>query len=469
MSRFILVIIPLVTCSLVLVAIFVVGSPGAQPAARLYGGPTTRVADWAWTVVVDRVLGPVEAVQPDGPVVLEVTLPNGRRHSVSRVTKRGRVDVSLRVDEPLDGPVAVVVRAIDGALLARGPVHLDQKTWLREARRAGGWVKGRPSGALRVDVAPVRGALAVDFAETILIRVQRGSSPLAGARVELVVEGASLSHAETAPAGRASAPNDPQGPARAPAARLDVTTDLEGSARVEVRPHEFAVALAVSASDSEGLKGRWYGTLPVVAGALHATRRGRKVTVTSPIPRPLAYASIVTEQARLLSAELDLLPAPRGRAKSELELPESVAELPELWAVVSGEPHMDAAGAVGWPIPPTSVIERGLSQTLTVKDQLLLDGRPLVRLRQESQRRRARWLAGFFCVLAVVVLAILTLSKTRSAERALVGHLRGAGQGDLDVARIAGTHHWLWVAVLAVFLMALGYAVVALVAIARLN
>ena len=73
MSRWILVIIPLVTCTVVLVAVFVVGNPQPRPAALLYGGPTSAESPLAWTVEVEHV-GEGESTGPpyDGPIVVDV-------------------------------------------------------------------------------------------------------------------------------------------------------------------------------------------------------------------------------------------------------------------------------------------------------------------------------------------------------------------------------------------------------------
>ena len=178
---------------------------------------------------------------------------------------------------------------------------------------------------------------------------------------------------------------------------------------------------------------------------------------------------MVTEGARIASARLEFRPGPRGRAVAFHELPNHVTVHRSLWAVVSAEPHLDAAATVGWPIMLPSRMGHTLQESFTVADRLLLDGRPLIRHLQQNQRRRAQWLAGLFCALAVLLVAVLTLSRARSAHHHLVRHLRAAGQSDADVVRVAGERRWLWVTALAIFLLALGYAIVALVAIARVG
>ena len=95
MSRWILVIIPLVTCSVVLVAVFVVGSPRPQPAALLYGGPTAADSPLAWTLEVERV-GAGESPPYDGPIVVEVTMPDGSSSTLRRSTNGGRADMVFR-------------------------------------------------------------------------------------------------------------------------------------------------------------------------------------------------------------------------------------------------------------------------------------------------------------------------------------------------------------------------------------
>jgi hypothetical protein len=250
---------------------------------------------------------------------------------------------------------------------------------------------------------------------------------------------------------------------------LAAVADAKGWVAVDIQPFDFNVTLAVTASSTSDKTGEWMGALPVVPGAMRATLHGGRLLVTSPIPRRVGYLSLVTEGARIASARLEFRPGPRGRAVAFHELPQHVTVHKSLWAVVSAEPHLDAAATVGWPIMLPSRKGHTLQESYTVADRLLLDGRPLIRHLQQNQRRRAQWLAGLFCALAVLLVAVLTLSRARSAHHHLVRHLRAAGQSDADVVRVAGESRWLWVTALAIFLLALGYAIVALVAIARVG
>ena len=125
---------------------------------------------------------------------------------------------------------------------------------------------------------------------------------------------------------------------------------------------------------------------------------------------------------------------------------------------------------MGWPIAgPLKSANRRPLQSHAVADQLLLDGRSMVRQRQATQRRKARLIAGVFTAVAVGMIGLVTLLRVRDAQHRLENHLRTAGQSSEDVRRISRARRWVWTAASAVFLVALGYAIVALVAIARLG
>ncbi|MBN1606707.1 MAG: hypothetical protein JW940_08735, partial [Polyangiaceae bacterium] len=215
--------------------------------------------------------------------------------------------------------------------------------------------------------------------------------------------------------------------------------------------------------------GRWSGALPVVAGALDAERRGRELTVGSSIPREGAFFSIISDRGRWGGGALPLEPVPAGASVS-IPVPAIALGESRLWAVVAADPHLASSGALGWPIgSEPSALTDTPPLAMTVADQLLLDGRPLVRAREGARQRKARVLAGLFAAVAMALMAVLTLTQTTGARHKLEQHLAEAGQNADEVRRVTGTRHWIGISVLAVFLIALGYAIVALVAMARIT
>jgi hypothetical protein len=286
--------------------------------------------------------------------------------------------------------------------------------------------------------------------------VRQQAVPGAGAQVEIASEGAEVSLARHPGLGQA-------------VERLDVLADPDGWVRVFVRPRGFDVALTVTARRGQDATGTWSGVLPVVAGALDAERRGQRLTISSSIPRPSAFFSIVSERGRWGGGEVSLEPAAAGSV-ANIPLPAIALGESRLWAVVAADPHLASSGAVGWPIgSEPSATTDAPPLAMTVADQLLLDGRPLVRSREAARQHKARVLAGFFATVAMTLMAVLVLTQTTGARHRLEHHLAEAGQSAEAVRRVTGSRRWIRVSVLAVFLIALGYAIVALVAMARIG
>lgn len=455
MNRWVLLVIPFATCALVSIAVFVVGAPAARPAARVYGGATEGLPVLAWSLEVTRPTGAADGPASDSPVAVEVRQPGCEPSRWQGFARAGRAELVIPLARPADGPLDVHVRDGAGRTLARGRVFLGRAEWWARARRSGGWLDGVRAGVLDVDIAPVRGVFAVDFAEPFWIRVRRDGLPRPNVRIQTAAEGAELTLDDAVPAGHG-------------VDTLDLVASEHGWARARLCPHGFDVTLTVRAKDGRDA-GKWSGSVPVVAGALEALRQADRLVVRSSIPRPAAFYSIISPRGRLGGGELRLAPS-RPEAVASVPIPAVALAEPELWAVVAAEPRLESSGAVGWPIPPEPAARREpLPVAMTLADQLLLDGRPQVRAQDAAQARAARILAGVFAAVAVALMAVLTLVQTTGARRRLEEHLARAGQSDDQVRQVTGSRHWTWVSVLAVVVIALGYAIVALVAMARIG
>jgi hypothetical protein len=133
--------------------------------------------------------------------------------------------------------------------------------------------------------------------------------------------------------------------------------------------------------------------------------------------------------------------------------------------VVSSEAELNNQAAVGWPLRNTP---RSLEHTFDVPDQLLLDGVVAAEAIEAKRRRQARWLAITVCFLSALLIGILFTNTVRSSGATLDAHLRSTGAGIEGIERAAKANRWRTLLV-AVLCVALGFAVLALVAVYRLG
>src|SRR5690606_1113875 len=139
-----------------------------------------------------------------------------------------------------------------------------------------------------IRVHPGRGAFAVPFSDPVSIEVTTAEGPAAG--VQLSVRAEAVSE---------------------PSAARSLATDDRGRAELLVTPREHVVALEVKASRGER-RARWYSTLPVVPGALHARREGKQLWIEAAVPKEAAFYSIVSERGRLSGGRVALSDDGRG-------------------------------------------------------------------------------------------------------------------------------------------------------------
>ena len=222
----------------------------------------------------------------------------------------------------------------------------------------------------------------------------------------------------------------------------------QGRARVAIRPQEHAIVLRVraraAATGTPELTGQWYGAVPVTPGALHAALDGSRLLVRSPIPRDLAFVSLVDSERRLAGYVLELTPDAEGGARASVELEPSLlrrAQTEDLFAVASSQPDKRSASSVGWPLRHGA--EPGSS--FDAPDQLLLDGSAMVLARECEQRRRRRWTAA--SLLGLV--GALTLAAFVRALR------RPVQRGGPDALQLGSQRWWIGLA-LACLLLGLG-------------
>jgi hypothetical protein len=448
MSRAALFSLPMVAVLVIAFALFGVGAPRPYSGVRVFGGPTEGATVLSLRAAVVERFGEVEQPSAGHELELAVALSDGRKaHWRGKVDALGMCAPRVELGAPaVSGPIAVSARAIANTAsepLGGGRIELGIASWRERARRTGGYSSGSLKGELAIRVALSRGALAVPFAEALLIEVRDARGPLADASLELDPEGLEL------------------GPG---AAKRALTTDPQGRAEIQVAPREHNVSLRVRATAPDGRAGEWYSMLLVVPGALSADLVQGKLRIVSPIQRDVAFYSLINENGRLAGGPVQLEPDGRGGAVALLEPP----PLPPgpLWAVVSGEPELDTASTVGWPLEPKRLGEP--RETLTIPDRLLLDTLPQGFARDAERRKYARWLAGAFTALSVALAYALLSSRARAAQAALEAHLARAGADLEGVERAANRGLGLWL-LIAALCLGLGFTIVALVAIYRIG
>lgn len=434
--------VPILTVAVVAAAVLVVGKPRPVTGVRVYGGPTVGAPALAWRLSVVRRAAGVEAAQDLGELTADVTLPDGTTHHwAGRSDSNGSASVSIALERPLGGaPVGLAVRSPEVPYpLAVGQVRLAPEPWKRSARQRGGWLRGRRTGELRVRAAAGQGAFAVPFEAPLWIDVRDGPSAVMGATLKVRSAGADVSWKDRSE-----------------------RTDAAGRAVAQLRPREHALELIVDAA-KDGRAGRFEGVVPVVPGATRAVLDGDRIRIESPIVRDEVFVSLVTAGYRFGGGSVALSPDARGGARAIIDAGHHPAE--PWWVVVSSERDMQSMARVGWPMHPDAGGHGPPPRTFDVADVLLLDGVALAEAREHERVRRVRWLAVVFAAAAMGLVVTLLAARVRAAQKELSEHFRAAGARDGARERMAPRGALL--ALIGIFCVALGFALIALLAMAR--
>jgi hypothetical protein len=426
-------------------ALFVVGAPRPYLGARVFGGTTEGVRRLSLRVAVVRRF--VEVEEPASLAKIEIAAEGaGRREVVLDERGMGVAELDLG-GAPGRARLSVTTRDAQGTLLlADGIAELPLGEWRARARLRGGWLQGSVHGNALMRVGPGRGAFAVPFADPLWIEVRAASGPVASATVVLEPDGFDLVDGAS-----------------------PVITDVEGRAIVRIAPRDHVAWLKASATGPGGIAVEWSGPIPVTAGALHASLQDDQLRIESAIERDVAYWALQSDRARLAGGPVALSPTGRGGAVALVRLPPD-ARAPELWAVVSGEPELDSASTVGWPLAPGGLAP-GPDPPLAraVPDRLLVDGLLLGYRADAARRHRARQLALGFTLLSALLAGALLVAEGRRAAARHDAHLRAAGATPNDADAIAQRKSRWFMAVVALLCVAMGFIVVLLVALHRIG
>jgi hypothetical protein len=387
------------------------GEPRRVEFARVLGGPTragatSSVLVGVWALDEQRtvpIAGMGLRLVARGDVLASGT-SDASGHLEATLALTGPAPYELRVE-----------RTSDGAVLAEGPIDLGLERWLATARRDGGWLRGSTRGELGLDLAVVEGVLAVPFEGRLFARVRAAADesapPVAGATLELELVGAELTE-----------------PMRA--------TNEAGGAEIALRPLEHGVSARLRAR-SGARQGEWYGVLPVVPGALTARIEGTSLRVSSPIPRERAFVSLISANARLGGAVVELEASPAGIASGRFDpSPQLLGRLEReaTWAVVSSEDDKRSPAVVGWPLG--AALASIPATTFAVADQVLLDGQAgALRARAARSRTRRDTAAALLGALAVLTGGLFWLEVRARGRR--MAPLQKAGDGWFLAAALA--------------------------------
>ena len=447
-SRLVLTSLPVVTVAVIAFALFVVGAPRPYYGARVYGGPTEGVSALSLRLAVVERFVEVEAPAELGPISVSVRAGNASSKREVTLDPGGMAAVTLELGREA-GMAEIEVSAPGPAgralVLAAGHAELSVGEWRARERLRGGWLKGSLKGNASIRVAPARGAFAVPFVDPLWIDVYGAAGPVAGVTLGIEPDGFDLVGGSGT-----------------------WTTDAAGRVTVQIAPRDHVAWLKVSAKNGAGIDAEWSGPIPVAAGALHATREGSNLRIESAIERDVAYWALESERERMAGGPVRMTSTGRGGAVALIELP--VLGKPPLWGVVSGEPELDSASTVGWPLGSSTdplAVDPPLARS--VPDRLLVDGL-LLGFRADAERRqRARHLALGFTLLAGLLAAVLLVREGRRSAAQLDAHLRRAGASDDEADAIAQKKsRWLGV-VVALLCIGMGFLVVLLVALHRIG
>jgi hypothetical protein len=427
--------LPFATVVIVALAMVTAGGPRPYRVARLWGGPTDGAAlsfrVEVFEMVGDRGGGLQEHPVTSGAVRVHVRRPGFEGARPVTLDEEGGGEARFDAT-PGDGRTEVTVEQA-GVTLARGEIGLSTERWARAARRRGGFVEA-PAGSFSVRVAPARGALAVPFEEPLVVEVRRSGAPASGATLDVRATGARV---------------EPR----------QVTVDASGRASIRLTPDEHTVTVTLTAKDAGGAGEASFG-LGVVPGALRARLDGRTLVVESPVPREVAYFALVTERERLLAGRLALTPDKKGGSTARFDLP---AHAQPTHAVVASDRDLRSPSSVGWPLHPAATP----ATTFDAVEALLLDGRPRAALHERHRRDRIRWVIAAFCAAALLIELVLLVALTRTSDRDLDAHLARSGVAAPEAQKLAPKRSPA--VIIAIALIALGFLVVALAGLLRLQ
>ncbi|MDB4939142.1 MAG: hypothetical protein JWP87_6114, partial [Labilithrix sp.] len=427
-------------------AAVVFGAPPGHPAAN----GKTRLAWQLLTFLDDR--GVKETIPMKGiEVVARSKGHEARWEGASNAD--GIAEIALEIEELAFGDAVdlEVRREGEKTPLAMGPVKWGEKHEDRSAASTANAATARPTvrnGIVGLDVVIEGERLIAGFPTPLWVRV---TPPAGMAAAGMVIE------ADPEPgllAGREKTTTCGAGWAELP---MTAQAHVTGAGFLAYRAGAVAVdADAGADADAGGADGgadggagtkrhpagRWFGALPVAAGAFFISmpraleaQKPSTVVLIAPNPRDVVYAELDDTRGRVIAAALPVVtetgdPTPRAR----FELPALAPGL--YWLVVSGEPR-GAERMAGAAVSKTILVGDGAPYGVNVQDAcslgpwlaqrpatgfprwIALDGLP-ARSADNRSRHLVGLLIGVLSLLAAGILeTLLLVAASREARVAL--------------------------------------------------
>lgn len=458
-------IVPAATIAIAGGALLTFAAPKTVVGVRLYGGPTEHAGRHTVRLAcVRRETGVIDGVPLEG-VNLSI---DGETQTV-RCDREGIAEVPIQVHV---GGRPIAVRATRGAtVLAAGEVSVSSaKVRAQSTTRTGQLRRASFQGALARGFVP-GGALVLGRASTVYVEVKPKDEK----------------HASLACPREGGAPSDAEG------WKLDALgADVIGKPRcgpfgweIAVSP-TFTTAQLTLAAKSAPAELLWEGQLPVASAPIVAdlriegaagAARVLRATVWSSRGAPQIHVRVDDRRGRRFAQTFALTKAPDGQSFTHLtiDLEPGVAEPADEPVLVVGSE--DGVSGSSWaerlpdPAPPGAAL-RAVDPT---RDLVLapsvpwLDGLAPLANTEVARTTRARGAVGFFVLAGALLEVVLVLRRTRASTRAFQAHLAASSEegGEVDLSNVEDKSK-LASALVAVTLIAFGFAIVGLVVASRM-
>jgi hypothetical protein len=410
-ARTVMLAAPSVAMAVVGLALFGPGAARSFQTARVSGGPTEGSSSLSFRVAVTRRYRGIDSIVAGKSIELRATSRGDAAAARCVTGADGICDVELPLKKRTRGPIDLFVGAAGGnePALASGTVEGSLARWAERPPR-GPEIVGTRGGDLEIRLFALRGVFAAPFPDELQLSVQGpGGDARARASVAMSLVGGDVI------AGRGTPSSSTAG----------ATTDEQGLARWTAIPRAHAVEVNVEAH-WKGAYGTFFGTLPVVPGAiwLEPDTGSKGLRIVSPVPRARAYAMFATRTERVWGGTISLENDEHGFASAPVPWPDLRWPGAEpVWLVLSGDPESAGLGTVGWPILGDAGEPRSEQ---SFADALLLDGMPAAEHRENDRRRRAAWLVALALGATAGLEAALVLASARSQGKGGLGRVVAA-------------------------------------------
>lgn len=360
--------------------------------ALVYAGPTDQPGPSAWRIAMKRG-SPNQVLSAPGSGLLRLNYGAGQKADISFESDADGI-AWVTVDRPFAAHAEPIdTQIIDGGhVLAAGPVKVATERWAAGKRTDGGWCPGFHEGPVDIRLGMIDGVMLHGYPSAALIALTEAGHGLANQSFFVETEGAKILGGLAV-------------------TKIALVTDARGLARLAVSSSDMAATLTVTVPEPK--QSRFTAALPIRAGGLRAMRQGNELLVSTTVQTPRAWLGLMTEHGltRVRSIALASSGEHWRATTSFTDWPQS-----PVWAVVSGEPELDAMNTIGWPLLDESSSNEPHA-TFVVPNVLALDGRAQVLRRLDKQRDRAIMISSIALLGVATLVAWVLLRANRRHQR----------------------------------------------------